>query len=200
MSAGWGNRNLKQGLACIDKPLHGLCSRTVLIYFKMFNFSTSLSSILGCFAPSIIIEASIISSRPDKPTCYRHSACTMPWSPWTIGERGLASTTQGGIDAPEFGLNPFPNSCFPQTITFRRSSNTGPFGTCNFETGPFRPLIGVWLSAVTCQCQQQAISATFNSAIFRAKMKLGRSATSKVRTGSLSPKKRAGEKGLFERN
>ena len=49
--------NCKQDLAGIDepfKPLHG--SRFVGINFKFFNFSTSPPSILGCFAPSLIIS------------------------------------------------------------------------------------------------------------------------------------------------
>ena len=82
------------------------CSKTIVIYFKLFNFSTSPSSILGCFAPSIFIGAFIIFSRSGTPTCDRHNACNMPISSWPSGAgegvawgcrgRGLASTTHRG--------------------------------------------------------------------------------------------------------
>ena len=59
MELGRGVANCKQDLAGIDEPLqplHDLCSRFVRMNFKFFNFSTSLPSILGCFAPSMTIS------------------------------------------------------------------------------------------------------------------------------------------------
>ena len=72
----------------------------VIYYFKLFNLSTSHSSILGCFVPSIFIGALIISSRSDTPILVlslMHVPCHDP--PWTIGGR-VASTTQWGDRRP----------------------------------------------------------------------------------------------------
>ena len=76
-----------------------------MIYFKLFNFSISPSSILGRFALTIIIGDLIISSRLEAPTCdigIMHGPCHDPRGPSGGGGGGwgLASTTQGGIDAP----------------------------------------------------------------------------------------------------
>ena len=110
---GTGVGNFKQGLACIVEPLqplHGLCSRTVVVYF-CFNFSTSPSSILCTL--NKYIGALIISSRLDTPSYLQViGIMNIPFHdpPWDhrggggLGLRGgggVASTIQGGIDASE---------------------------------------------------------------------------------------------------
>ena len=93
---GRGMAKFKQGLTCVDEPLHGLCSMTVAINFQLLKFSTSPPPVLGCVELEIIIWASIISSPSDTSTCDRWNTCIMSWSStWTIRGGGLASTTQG---------------------------------------------------------------------------------------------------------
>ena len=85
-------------------------SVTVVINFKLFNFSTMPPSILGCFAPSIIIGALIISSAlPTHLLVIGIMHVYHAMIPYVDlfggggvggGRGGLASTTQGGIDAP----------------------------------------------------------------------------------------------------
>ena len=68
---------------------------TVVINFKLFNFSTSPPSILGCFAPSIIIGALIIFLRSHTPTYDRYNAYVSCHDS-LVDHRGLGVGVGGG--------------------------------------------------------------------------------------------------------
>ena len=106
---GHGLASFKQVLACIDEPrqpLHGVCSRTVVINFKLFHFSTSPPSILCTFknnlgfdhfflAPTHLYTHDRYNSR------IMHVSCHDPFT-WTIGPSGGGGGFHHsrGIDTP----------------------------------------------------------------------------------------------------
>ena len=98
MGAGWGILN-KVSPVFLNHFNHCMV-RELGPQWYISNCSTFPPRFLQVFAPSKIIEDSIISSRPDTPLVIgiMHVPCHDPQ--WTIGG-GLASTTQEGIDAPD---------------------------------------------------------------------------------------------------
>ena len=87
---GHGMANFKLGLACIDEP-NANCS----------TFPLRLLRLLGASHPKLLSELWSFLSRSDTPTCDRYNACISCHDPLRgPSGGGVASTTQGGIDAP----------------------------------------------------------------------------------------------------